>query len=94
MPKSYRTAILFRTVVLDGLAIVYKRDMQNQEAVNRCMLVFWEQGFFKTPIEELVKACGLKSIWQQGGFFKEMLERYGKEVTIQLTAPLGQNRME
>ncbi|HAT8252098.1 TPA: TetR family transcriptional regulator [Legionella pneumophila] len=76
--------------------MTYKRDVQNQEAVNRCMHLFWEQGYFKTSIDDLVKASGLNraTIYNQFGskdaFFKAMLEQYEKEVTSQLTSPLQQ----
>ncbi|KTD64291.1 TetR/AcrR family transcriptional regulator [Legionella spiritensis] len=76
--------------------MTYKRDVQNQDAVNRCMLLFWEQGYFKTSIDDLVKASGLSraAIYNQFGnkdaFFTAMLEQYEKEVTSQLTAPLQQ----
>ena len=75
---------------------MHKKDVQNQEAINRCMLLFWEQGYFKTSIDDLVKASGLNraTIYNQFGskdaFFKAMLEQYEKEVTSQLTAPLQQ----
>jgi len=83
-------------IILGGIAMAYKRDEQNQDAVNRCMLLFWEQGYFKTSIDDLVKASGLNraTIYNQFGskdaFFKAMLEQYKKEVTSQLTAPLLQ----
>lgn len=75
---------------------MHKKDVQNQEAINRCMLLFWEQGYFRTSIDDLVKASGLNraTIYNQFGskdaFFKAMLEQYEKEVTSQLTAPLQQ----
>ncbi|BCA94665.1 TetR family transcriptional regulator [Legionella antarctica] len=75
---------------------MHKKDVQNQEAVNRCMLLFWEQGYFKTSIDELVKASALNraTIYNQFGskdaFFKAMLEHYEREVTSQLTSPLLQ----
>jgi len=75
---------------------MHKKDVQNQEAINRCMLLFWEQGYFKTSIDDLVKASGLNraTIYNQFGskdaFFKAMLEQYEKEVTSQLTAHLQQ----
>ncbi|WP_133139293.1 TetR/AcrR family transcriptional regulator [Legionella genomosp. 1] len=73
-----------------------KKELQHQEAINRCMLLFWEQGYFKTSIDDLVNASGLNraTIYNQFGskdaFFKAMLEQYEKAVTSQLTAPLKQ----
>ena len=73
-----------------------KRELQTQKAINQCMLLFWRQGYFKTSIDELVKASGLNraTIYKQFGnkdaFFKAMLEQYEKEVISQLTAPLRQ----
>jgi len=76
--------------------MVHKRGDLNKEAINKCMLLFWEQGYFKTSIDDLVKASGLNrtTIYKQFGnkdaFFKAMLDQYEKEVTSQLTMPLLQ----
>jgi len=73
-----------------------KNNLQTEEAINQCMLLFWEQGYYKTSIDDLVKASGLNraAIYNQFGnkdaFFKAMLAHYEKEVTSQLTAPLQQ----
>ncbi|QBR84827.1 TetR/AcrR family transcriptional regulator [Legionella israelensis] len=78
------------------MSMAYKKRIQHQEAVNRCMLLFWQQGYFKTSVDDLVKASGLNrtAIYNQYGsknaFFKAVLERYEKEVTSQLIAPLQQ----
>lgn len=75
---------------------MHKKNVQTLEAINRCMLLFWEQGYFKTSIDDLVKASGLNraTVYSQFGskdaFFKAMLEQYEKEVTSQLTTPLQQ----
>lgn len=73
-----------------------KKRLQSKIAIQRCMLLFWEQGYFKTSIDDLIKASGLNraSIYSQFGnkdaFFKAMLDEYEKEVTSQLLAPLQQ----
>lgn len=76
--------------------MAHQKDLQNQETVNPCMLLFWEQGYYKTSIDELVKVSGLNraAIYNQFGnkdaFFKAMLEQYEKEVISHITAPLQQ----
>tara|TARA_Y100000588_G_scaffold306682_1_gene330490 strand:+ start:515 stop:1096 length:582 start_codon:yes stop_codon:yes gene_type:complete len=76
--------------------MMHKRGEINKEAINRCMLLFWEQGYFKTSIDDLVKTSGLNraTIYNQFGnkdaFFNAMLEQYEQDVTSQLTAPLKQ----
>ena len=78
------------------MPVMLKKNLRYQEAINRCMLLFWEQGYFNTSIDDLVKVSGLNraTIYNQFGnkdaFFKAMLEQYETEVTSQLTAPLLQ----
>lgn len=65
-----------------------------EEALDQSMHLFWQRGYFNTPIDELVKISGLNraTIYKQfggkEGIFVAMLQRYRHNMTSQFFAPL------
>ena len=65
-----------------------------EDALDQSMHLFWQRGYFNTPIDELVKISGLNraAIYKQfggkEGFFVAMLQRYRHNMTSQFFSPL------
>lgn len=72
----------------------YKNSSINEQALEHSMGLFWQKGYFNTPINELVKVSGLSraAIYKQfggkEGVFVAMLERYRQNFTTKFLAPL------
>lgn len=67
------------------------------QALDQCMHLFWQQGYFNTPVDELVKVSGLnratlyKQFGGKEGVFVAMLKRYQQYVTSKLVTPLQEH---
>lgn len=65
-----------------------------EKALDQCMHLFWQQGYFNTPVDELVKISGInrvtlyKQFGGKEGIFVAMLKRYQLYITTQFIAPL------
>ena len=66
----------------------------SEVALDRAMRIFWEQGYYDTPIEDLIARAGLHraAIYGEFGskekFFEALLARYREKVTAGMFAPL------
>lgn len=73
------------------------KNIMLDQALDQCMHLFWQQGYFNTPVDELVKVSGLnratlyKQFGGKEGVFVAMLKRYQQYVTSQFVAPLQNN---
>lgn len=72
----------------------HKLSSLHEQALEQSMRLFWQQGYFNTSIDELVKVSGLSraAIYKQfggkEGFFVAMLKRYRQNLTSQFLSPL------
>ncbi len=66
----------------------------SEEMLDRAMHVFWERGYYNTPIEDLIARAGLHRAAIYGEFrskkrfFEGLLARYRQKVTAGMFAPL------
>ena len=66
----------------------------SEAALDRAMRIFWKQGYYDTPIEDLIVRAGLHraAIYGEFGskekFFQALLTRYREKVTAGMFVPL------
>jgi TetR/AcrR family transcriptional regulator, transcriptional repressor for nem operon len=66
----------------------------SEAALDRAMRIFWERGYYDTPIEDLIARAGLNRAAIYGEFgskkklFEALLTRYREKVTADMFAPL------